>query len=149
MISIKHFVNFVKHQHFDERFHFHEFPFNFCREILWYCKKQRLSRRAKRPLHKNIGLATTPSDHVLEKGESFLNVFNRLLCLTLKKFAFTTMYVQKIHGPMCSPGSVHSCCSVILFRSFFSLVNSWKDDAGRFIMAEFSFHNISFRIACL
>ena len=74
------------------------------------------------------------SKEVLDKE---IHAFNRLLCFTLKKFGFTTMYVYKIHGAVCSAGSVHS------------LVNSWKDDACRFIMAEFSFHNISFRIACL
>ena len=50
---------------------------------------------------------------------------------------------------VCSPGSVHSCGSVIIFRPIYSLTQSWKDDAGRSLMAEFSFHNISFRIACL
>lgn len=55
------------------------------------------------------------------------------------------------HGflAVCSPGSVHSCGSVIIFRPVYSLVNCWKDDAGRFVMAEFSFHNVSFRLACL
>ena len=50
---------------------------------------------------------------------------------------------------VCSSGSIHSCGSVIIFRPIYSLVNSWKDDAGRFLMIELSFHNISFRIICL
>ena len=50
---------------------------------------------------------------------------------------------------VCSPGSANSCGSVIIFRPIYSLLDSWKDDAGRFVMAGFSFHNISFRVACL
>ena len=29
------------------------------------------------------------------------------------------------------------------------MVNVWKDDVGRFVMAQFSFLNISFRVVCL
>lgn len=50
---------------------------------------------------------------------------------------------------VCFPGSAHSCGSVIIFCPVYSVVNSWKDDTGHFIMAELSFHNIFFRIACV
>lgn len=50
---------------------------------------------------------------------------------------------------VCSSGCIHSCGLVIIFRLIYSLVNSWKDDAGQFLMIELSFHNISFRIVCL
>lgn len=48
-----------------------------------------------------------------------------------------------------SPGSNHSCGSVILFRPCYSLVNHWIDSDGRFVMAEFTRQDVSFRLACL
>ena len=48
-----------------------------------------------------------------------------------------------------SPGSVHSCGSVILYRPIYSLVKSWSDDGGRFVMAEFSRHDLVFRVVSL
>ena len=48
-----------------------------------------------------------------------------------------------------SPGSIHSCGSVILYRPMYTLVNSWADSEGRFVMAEFRRHGITFRVACL
>ena len=48
-----------------------------------------------------------------------------------------------------SPGSSHSCGSVILYLPKYTLCDSWKDDQGRFVMAEFKYHGILFRIVCL
>ena len=48
-----------------------------------------------------------------------------------------------------SPGSVHSCGSVILYRPSFTLTNSWTDEEGRFAMAEFKKHEVTFRVACV
>ena len=42
-------------------------------------------------------------------------------------------------GSVVSCGSSHSCGCIILFRPSFTLVNSWCDDDGRFLMCEFSF----------
>lgn len=55
------------------------------------------------------------------------------------------------YGYLClaSPGTVHSCGSIILYRPCYQLINSWSDDAGRFVMAEFKLREISFRVACL
>ena len=50
---------------------------------------------------------------------------------------------------LASPGSAHSCGSVILYRPRFTLVNSWTDAVGRFCMAEFNYHGVSFRLVCL
>ena len=47
------------------------------------------------------------------------------------------------------PGSIHSCGSAILYCCIYSLVKSWTDDGGRFVMAEFSPHDIVFRIVSL
>ena len=47
------------------------------------------------------------------------------------------------------PGSIHFCGSAILYRRIYSLVKSWSDDGGRFVMAEFSPHHIVFRIVSL
>ena len=54
-------------------------------------------------------------------------------------------------GYLClvSPGSAHSCGSVILYRPRYLLVNSWIGDDGRFLLADFRHHETSFRVACL
>lgn len=48
-----------------------------------------------------------------------------------------------------SPGSTHSCGCVILFRSALSLVKSWCDSDGRFLLCEFSLRDKIFRVCCL
>ena len=50
---------------------------------------------------------------------------------------------------LASPGSVHSCGSVILYRPRYALTKSQIDADGRFVMAEFKFHETPFRIVCL
>lgn len=47
-----------------------------------------------------------------------------------------------------SPGSAHSCGSVILYRPCY-LVKFQIDAAGRFVMADFKYHEVAFRIVCL
>lgn len=48
-----------------------------------------------------------------------------------------------------SPGSVHSCGCIMLFRSTLNFVRSWFDDAGRYIQAEFTFQDSCFRVLCV
>ena len=48
-----------------------------------------------------------------------------------------------------SPGSQHSCGTVLLFRPRFQISNSWFDSDGRFVLAEFSFRSVIFRVASL
>lgn len=48
-----------------------------------------------------------------------------------------------------APGSPQSCGSVILFRPRFSLLNSWADDNGRFVLAKFQRRDLVFCVACL
>ena len=48
-----------------------------------------------------------------------------------------------------SPGSVHSCGCVILYRPSLSLNHSWCDDADRYLQREFSFLGKVFRVVCL
>ena len=48
-----------------------------------------------------------------------------------------------------SPGSHHSCGTILLFRPRYQLLDSWFDSDGRFVFAEFSFHGVTFRIASL
>ena len=50
---------------------------------------------------------------------------------------------------LASPGSPHSCGSVILYRPRFSLTNSWIGDDGHFLMAEFKHNDSLFRLVCL
>ena len=48
-----------------------------------------------------------------------------------------------------SPGSVHSCGSVILYRSTFVLASSVADRQGRFVLAHFKKDDLLFGVACL
>ena len=50
---------------------------------------------------------------------------------------------------LASPGSVHSRGSVLLYRPRFDLDSFQIDADGRFVMAGFKFHGISFRVVCL
>ena len=48
-----------------------------------------------------------------------------------------------------SPGSSHSCGSIILFCPTLSLLNSWSDSAGRFLQCEFSLSGKTFRVCSI
>ena len=48
-----------------------------------------------------------------------------------------------------SPCSRHSCGTVLLFRLYYQILNSWFDSDGRFVLVEFSFRNVVFRIVSL
>ena len=48
-----------------------------------------------------------------------------------------------------SPGTAHSCGSVILYRPCYTLDKFQIDAGGRFVMADFKYHEIAFRIVCL
>lgn len=48
-----------------------------------------------------------------------------------------------------SPGSIHSCGSVILYRPTFVLVKSSIDRQGRFVLAHFKKDDLIFGVACL
>ena len=55
------------------------------------------------------------------------------------------------HGflSVASPGSPHSCGPVILYHPCYTLVNTWNNDNGRFVLAEFERRNVTFRVVCL
>ena len=48
-----------------------------------------------------------------------------------------------------SPGSAHSCGSVILYQPRYMLLNSWVDSSGWFVLAEFQDCDVIFRVACI
>ena len=48
-----------------------------------------------------------------------------------------------------SPGSVHSCGTVILFRPAYYFRDFQTDDSGPFVLAEFQIRESLFRIACV
>lgn len=48
-----------------------------------------------------------------------------------------------------SPGSVHSCGTVILYRPKFELTNSVSDSDGRFVLAHFKHREICFGVASI
>lgn len=48
-----------------------------------------------------------------------------------------------------SPGSSHSCGTVLLFRDSYSLCRSFTDSAGRFVCGVFDFNGISFNVVSL
>ena len=54
-------------------------------------------------------------------------------------------------GLLCavSPGSIHSCGCIVLFRLSLSLIRSWSDDHGQFLQCEFSYRGKVFRVACV
>ena len=56
-----------------------------------------------------------------------------------------------LFGHLClvSPGFSHLCGSITLYRPRYLLTNSWIENNGRFVMAEFKYHEIVFRVVCL
>lgn len=48
-----------------------------------------------------------------------------------------------------SPGSVHSCGCIVLFRPSLRLSRFWVDDVGRYVQCEFTFHDACFRVLCV
>ena len=48
-----------------------------------------------------------------------------------------------------SPCSAHSCGSVILYWPRYTLLNSWVDSSGQFVLAEFQDCDVIFRVACI
>ena len=50
---------------------------------------------------------------------------------------------------LASPGTAHSCGSVILYRSTFELSRSSFDFSGRFVLAHFKFRDSLFGVACV
>ena len=62
---------------------------------------------------------------------------------------FETEHVTNGFSSVVSPGTSHSCGSAILFRPCFSLIRSWTDSDGRFVMAEFQRHGLTFRVVSL
>jgi len=45
-----------------------------------------------------------------------------------------------------SPGSIHSCGTVVLYRPIFHLLNVWNDAEGRLVLCELSFREQTFRV---
>ena len=81
--------------------------------------------------HLNLDFVCLQETHVVSHSE----------CLSwFSSYGFLTV---------ASPGSSHSCGSVILYRSKYHLVKTWSDSNGRFVMAEFQHHDVSFRLACI
>lgn len=50
---------------------------------------------------------------------------------------------------LASPGTAHSCGSVLLYRPRYVLCGSFLDSAGRFIHADFSFNDVRFHVVCV
>ena len=50
---------------------------------------------------------------------------------------------------LASPGTVHSCGTVLLYRPCYTLYNSFSDAEGRLVVAKFSLNDISFHVVCL
>ena len=48
-----------------------------------------------------------------------------------------------------SPGSINSCGCIVLYLPVLSLVSSSSDSNGRFLLCNFSFHDVPFRVACV
>ena len=48
-----------------------------------------------------------------------------------------------------SPESINSCGCIVLNRPVLSLVSSSSDSDGRFLLCNFSFRDVPFRVACV
>ena len=48
-----------------------------------------------------------------------------------------------------SPGSIHSCGTVLLYRPTFNLLKVTRDSVGRLVLCEFSFHDRTFRVCSI
>ena len=46
-----------------------------------------------------------------------------------------------------SPGSINSCGCIVLYRPVLSLVSSSSDSNGRFLLCNFCFRDVPFRVA--
>ena len=68
-------------------------------------------------------------------------------CLSVAECRFWFLF----SGYTClvSPGSARSCGCILLFRPTLHLVRSWSDDAGRYLLAEFTFQDCCFRVLCV
>lgn len=53
------------------------------------------------------------------------------------------------YSSVSSPGVSHSCGTVLLFRSKYFLTKTVTDSNGRFVLAEFKFNELTFRVASL
>lgn len=58
-------------------------------------------------------------------------------------------FSAKGFSSLASVGSAYSCGSILLYKPTCTFVRSWSDDEGRFIMGEFLFHGVTFRVVCL
>ena len=48
-----------------------------------------------------------------------------------------------------SPGSINSCGCIVLYRPVLSQVSSSSDSNGRFLLCNYSFRDVPFRVACV
>ena len=80
----------------------------------------------------------------------------------LSHFSASFVCLQEVHISSCleaenwfssysfqvvsSPGSSHSCGTVVLYRPIFHLCNVWNDTEGRLVLYEFSFRDQTFRV---
>ena len=61
----------------------------------------------------------------------------------------TSWFSSYGYSSVVSPRTSHSCGSAILFRPCFSLIRSWTDSDGRFVMAELLRHGLTFCVVSL
>ena len=68
-------------------------------------------------------------------------------CLSVAECRF--WFLSSGYTCLVSPGSARSCGCILLFRPTLHLVRSWSDDAGRYLVAEFTFQDCCFRVLCV
>ena len=59
----------------------------------------------------------------------------------------TSWFASSGFQAISSPGTNHSCGTILLYKTEFCLVNSWTDREGRFVQGELAKNDITFRIA--
>ena len=68
-------------------------------------------------------------------------------CLSVAECRF--WFLSSGYTCLVSPGSARSCGCILLFQPTLDLVRSWSDDAGRYLLAEFTFQDCCFRVLCV
>ena len=76
-------------------------------------------------------------------------------CLQLQETHFTDVteasswFSASDLSTVIAPGTIHSCCQVILYHWYFSPFSSWVELNGHHLIAAFCRRDITFRIACI
>ena len=81
------------------------------------------------------------------KRHAFLQWLSHLRPHILSCAEATSWFASSGFQAISSPGTNHSCGTILLYKSDFRPVNSWTDRDGRFVQGEFVKNDLTFRVA--